>query len=78
MHLFLAVSAGILYTFESFHPQGTKLNFTARQDAGVAANIQLSAGINRFDFSNGQNDKRPHSAAFFGLEIIMGMVYSLK
>ena len=79
IRLFLDVGGGILYTFESFPPQGTNLNFTARPGIGIAvhlnSSIQLSAGVNRFHLSNGQGYKHPHNPAFDGLGIFVGVVF---
>jgi hypothetical protein len=80
--LFLDVSAGILYTFQSFPPKGTKLNFTARPGGGIAIHLnkklQLLAGLNRFHLSNGQGFKHPHNPAYDGLGVFMGLVFRVK
>ncbi len=76
--IFLDASAGILYSFKSFPPKGTKLNFTTRPGIGIATklhqNLNLIAGLNRFHLSNGQGYKHPHNPAFDGLGIHVGFV----
>lgn len=82
VRLFIDLSGGILYTFKSFPPQGTKLNFTARPSVGLAAqlnhNTQLSVGINRFHLSNGQGYKHPNNPAFDGLGIFATIIFRGK
>lgn len=79
--LFLDASAGILYTFKSFPPRGTKLNFTARPGIGISArlnqNLNLIVGLNRFHLSNGQGYKHPFNPAFDGLGISVGLVFGM-
>ncbi|WP_289644997.1 hypothetical protein [Maribacter aestuarii] len=80
--LFLDVGAGLLYSFQSFPPKGTKLNFTTRPGGGLAINInsrtQLLGGINRFHLSNGQGYNHPFNPAFDGLGFFVGIILRMK
>lgn len=78
--LFLDLDAGIRYTFKSFPPKGTKLNFTTRPGFGISIrtnrNLNLIAGLNRFHLSNGQGYHHPNNPAFDGLGFFVGIVLS--
>lgn len=71
VRLFIDLAAGVLYSFKSFPPNGTRLNFTARPGAGLAIHLnsktQLELGINRFHLSNGQGYNHPINPTFNGL-----------
>ena len=80
--MFLDLSGGILYTFKSFPPQGTNLNFTARPGVWLTAQLnsttQLSLGVNKFHLSNWQGYKHPYNPAFDGLGIFATIVFGGK
>jgi hypothetical protein len=80
--LFIDLSGGILYKFDSFPTQGIKLDFTARPALGLAAQLnsttQLSVGINRFHLSNGQGYKHPNNLAFDALGIFATVMFRGK
>jgi hypothetical protein len=82
IYLFLDVGAGMLYTFQSFPPKGTKLNFTTRPGSGLAihlnSKIQLLGGINRFHLSNGQGYNHPYNPAFDGLGFFVGIILKVN
>ena len=77
--LFIDAGGGILYTFKSFPPQGTKLNFTARPGGGLSVGLnrttQLSIGATRFHLSNGQGYKHPYNPAFDGFGVYAGIIF---
>tara|TARA_R110000868_G_scaffold126481_4_gene333562 strand:+ start:6398 stop:7006 length:609 start_codon:yes stop_codon:yes gene_type:complete len=78
---FVDASGGILYTFNSFPSEGTKLNFTARPGAGIAVQInnsQLLFSANRFHLSNGQGYNHPHNPAYDGIGIFIGLIHRSK
>ncbi|MGO4918024.1 acyloxyacyl hydrolase [Maribacter spongiicola] len=80
--MFIDVGGGILYTFERFPYQGTKLNFTARPGVGIAMhfddNKQIVFGINRFHLSNGLGYNHPSNPAFDGLGLFASIVIRKK
>jgi hypothetical protein len=82
MKIFIDVGGGILYTFERFPYQGTKLNFTARPGVGLAIhfneNKQIVLGINRFHLSNGLGYNHPTNPAFDGLGLFASLVLRKK
>tara|TARA_R110001592_G_scaffold304426_1_gene576894 strand:+ start:4968 stop:5588 length:621 start_codon:yes stop_codon:yes gene_type:complete len=82
IRLFIDLSGGILYTFKSFPPEGTNLNFTARPGVGLAVHLnsitKLSIGVNRFHLSNGQGFKHPQNPAFDGLGIFATVAFRGK
>ncbi|SFR66257.1 acyloxyacyl hydrolase [Maribacter stanieri] len=82
MKVFIDVGGGILYTFERFPYQGTKLNFTARPGVGIAMhfddNKQIVFGINRFHLSNGLGYNHPSNPAFDGLGLFTSIVIRKK
>ena len=79
--LFFDTSGGILYTFNSFPPEGTKLNFTARPGGGIAFqnnNTQFLLSVSRFHLSNGQGFKNPINPTYDGVGIFMGIIFRSK
>lgn len=82
VRLFINAGGGILYTFKNFPPNGTRLNFTARPDAGLTLHLnsftQFSVSVNRFHLSNGQGYKHPHKTSFHGLGIFANIGFQGK
>lgn len=79
LSLFINIGGGIRYTFKSFPPEGTKLNFTARPGGGIAfhlsKDLQLLAGANRFHLSNGQGYHQSINPTFNGLGLFLGVTF---